>query len=260
MIAFKISIWIVHVQVKSADLKFSLSGRSNQASKHTPACAQWSHASVGLAQARPKYIATTPTVYSFRHGFYYNRVLEDSKSSNSPITLHKWTRKFSIYALQLTSLSSNSVITFLMATILFLEIHRPLYTVPNPPLPTISVMFRSENSMSVRLNFCKLLPIISDTIHVVHFQFRHCNMCCNVLSLIRTTHSQSPLRAFKIPWKLGLACSTSRHEKINDTNSFIFLVSIHARLTIKVAYKLAGGVHISTYKASCKLLLYMYSS
>ena len=36
-----------------AHLKFTVSGLSKQASKHTHACAQWSHASVGLAQARP---------------------------------------------------------------------------------------------------------------------------------------------------------------------------------------------------------------
>ena len=44
-----------------AYLKFLVSGRSKQAikqsSKHTHACAQWSHASVGLAQARPNYFS-----------------------------------------------------------------------------------------------------------------------------------------------------------------------------------------------------------
>ena len=38
-----------------AHLKFRVGGRSKQASKHTHACAQWSHAGVGLTQARPKY-------------------------------------------------------------------------------------------------------------------------------------------------------------------------------------------------------------
>ena len=36
-----------------AHLKFTVSGRSKQASKHTHARAQCSHASVGLAQACP---------------------------------------------------------------------------------------------------------------------------------------------------------------------------------------------------------------
>ena len=45
----------MHLQVKSADLKVLLSGRSKQTSKHTHAWAQWNYASVGLAQAHPKY-------------------------------------------------------------------------------------------------------------------------------------------------------------------------------------------------------------
>ena len=46
-----------------AHLKFTVSGRSKQASKqaskHTHTCAQCSHASVGLAQARPNQVPNT---------------------------------------------------------------------------------------------------------------------------------------------------------------------------------------------------------
>ena len=38
-----------------AHLKFMVSGRPKQASKHTHTCAQYSPASVGLAQARPNH-------------------------------------------------------------------------------------------------------------------------------------------------------------------------------------------------------------
>ena len=48
---------MLHVNLREifeyAHLKFTVSGRSKQASKHTHARAQCSHASVGLAQARP---------------------------------------------------------------------------------------------------------------------------------------------------------------------------------------------------------------
>jgi len=42
-----------------------------------------------------------------------------------------------------TSLSSNTI-NVLMATILFLDIHRPFDTVPYPPPPTFSMNSRSE--------------------------------------------------------------------------------------------------------------------
>ena len=45
---------IVHVQVKFADLKFTVIARSNQTSKHTNIHTH--NASVGLAQARPNYM------------------------------------------------------------------------------------------------------------------------------------------------------------------------------------------------------------
>ena len=43
--------WLL--KFKHGHLKFLVSGRSKQASKHTHAYAQWSHASVGLAQINP---------------------------------------------------------------------------------------------------------------------------------------------------------------------------------------------------------------
>ena len=51
------SAWTFHHReiFKYAHLKFTVSGRSKPTNKHTHTCAQCSHASVGLAQARPNY-------------------------------------------------------------------------------------------------------------------------------------------------------------------------------------------------------------
>ena len=55
--------------------------------------------------------------------------------------------------LMLTSRSTNTTI-ILMATVFFLETHRPLYTVPNPPIPTLSPNSRSEYSMLPEVKCC----------------------------------------------------------------------------------------------------------
>ena len=53
------SAWAQILKCKCAHLKFLkwLVQASKKASKHTHACAQWSHTSVGLAQAHPNYIS-----------------------------------------------------------------------------------------------------------------------------------------------------------------------------------------------------------
>ena len=69
-----------HEIFKCANVKFTVSGRSQQTYKHTHECAQCSHTSVGLAQAYPNY-----TIYKSMYWLYImyeNNIVCDYKKIN----------------------------------------------------------------------------------------------------------------------------------------------------------------------------------
>ena len=63
------------------------------------------------------------------------------------LQLDQWRNVHLLPWLQKLASRFSSSITFLMATILFLDFHCPFHTCPKPPVPTVSMNSRSANSI-----------------------------------------------------------------------------------------------------------------